>query len=34
MALNLPLEECIDNTGLVTKKKREGKEMTKRNSNK
>jgi hypothetical protein len=33
--LNLPLDECIDNTHvLVTKEKRKIKEMTKRNFNK
>jgi hypothetical protein len=34
MALNLPLDECIDNTYMITKKKRKRKETTKRNSNK
>jgi hypothetical protein len=35
MALNLPLDECIDNTHvLVIKEKRKRKEMTERNSNK
>jgi hypothetical protein len=34
-ALNLPLDECIDNTHvLVTKEKRKREETTKRNSNK
>jgi hypothetical protein len=35
MPLNLPLDECIDNTHiLVTKEKKKRKETTKRNSNK
>jgi hypothetical protein len=35
MVLNLPPDECIDNTqDLVTKKKKKTKETTKRNSNK
>jgi hypothetical protein len=33
MVLNLPLDECIDNTHTkVTREKRKGKEMNKRNS--
>jgi hypothetical protein len=35
MVLNLPLDECIDNTqDLIIRGKRKRKEMTKRNSNK
>jgi hypothetical protein len=35
MVLNLPLDECIDNTqDLVTNEKKKRKEVTKRNSNK
>jgi hypothetical protein len=35
MVLNIPLDECIDNThDLVTKEKKNRKETTKRNSNK
>jgi hypothetical protein len=35
MVLNLPLDECIDNTqDLVTREKKKRKETTKRNSNK
>jgi hypothetical protein len=35
MVLNLPFDECIDNTqDLVTREKKKRKETTKRNSNK
>jgi hypothetical protein len=34
MVLNLPLDECIDNTHIVTQEKRKRKETNKRNSNK
>jgi hypothetical protein len=32
--ISIPLDECIDNTYMITKKKRKRKETTKRNSNK
>jgi hypothetical protein len=34
MALNLPLDECIDNTRLIIKEKRKKKRNDQRNSNK